>query len=106
MRDKQEKPILGDDILHSRPPGYWTVKYVVCAIHNYTTTVTDLIQYTYYRNSLYFRCKNIFVHRKRTKIFYANIRKFFRRWLALCYTPLSPALPELLLPIYPCIRTW
>ena len=78
MRDKQEKPILGDHILHSRPPGYWTVKYVVCAIHNYTTTVTDLIQYTYYRNSLYFRCKNIIVHRKRTKIFYANIRKFFR----------------------------
>ena len=28
-----------------------------------------------YRNSLYFRCKSIFVHRTRTKIFYAN--KFY-----------------------------
>ena len=35
-----------------------------------------------YRNSLFFRCKNIFVQRKCTKFFYANIilqRKIFRR---------------------------
>ena len=38
-----------------------------------------------YRNSLLFRCKNIFIQRKHTKIFYANIilqRKLFRvGWL-------------------------
>ena len=38
-----------------------------------------------YRNSLFVRCKNIFGHRKRTKIFYTNIilqRKFLRvGWL-------------------------
>ena len=50
---------------------------------------------TLYRN---FCCKNIFVHRKRTKIFYTSIilqRKIFQRWLAPCYTP---ALHEVLLP--------
>ena len=34
-----------------------------------------------YRNSLLFRCENIFVQRKRTKIFYVNIilqQTFFR----------------------------
>ena len=57
-----------------------------------------------YRNSLYFRCKNTFVHRKLTKIFYAN--KFYNKnfsvgWLRTIYIP---ALPELLLPICSCIR--
>ena len=40
-----------------------------------------------------------------TEIMYENILheynfKYFRRWLAPCYIP---ALPELLLPLYPCI---
>ena len=46
----------------------------------------------------------VFVHRKRMKIFYTNIilqRKFNLMLVGSGYTP---ALPELLLPIYPCIH--
>ena len=42
----------------------WLMSY-----HVKTTLCHDIMTY---RNSLYFRCKNIFVHRKRTKIFCAN----------------------------------
>ena len=51
----------------------------------------------------FFRCLNIFVHRKCKKIFYTNIilqQKFLGRWFIPCYTQ---AVPQLLLPIYPCI---
>ena len=55
-----------------------------------------------YRDSLYFHCKNIFVHSKHTKIFYANIENFSDvAWLCATHQPL----PELLLPIYPCIHS-
>ena len=79
-------------------------RYIACSLD--PDTRLHCILNGIYRDSLYFHCKNIFVHSKHTKIFYANIilqRKFFRHWLAPCYTP---ALPELLLPIYPCIRSY
>ena len=57
-----------------------------------------LKEYITYRNSLFFRCKNTFVHRKCTKIFYANIiyNKNFPDDDTVMDTT---ALPQLLLPI-------
>ena len=48
----------------------------------------------------FLRCKNIFVQRKRMIIFYVTI--ILQLWLAPCYTQ---ALPQLLLRIYPWIRS-
>ena len=79
---------------------------LVCCFSFIAQCVTSKFVYIVcltYRNSLFFRCINIFVHRKCMKFFYVNIilqRKFLRHWFVPCYTQ---ALPQLLLPIYPCI---
>ena len=72
----------------------WYQLLVINSLYNVISRLEISVNIGFYHNS---RCKDIFVCRKRTKIFYVNIIlqwKIFQRWLAPCYTP---ALPQLLL---------
>ena len=63
--------------------------YIFRSLLNVSTTN----YYYYYRNSLLFCCENIFVPRKRTKIFYANKfynENFYVLVVSLLHTSTSP----------------
>ena len=92
----------------SDEPVCWTVwamyAHVVCyrVVHHGINTLSGLA-ITFTVICYIFFVKIFSYTENHTKIFMRinSTTKIFQRWLAPCFTP---ALPELLLPIYPCIR--